>query len=209
MGLADWMRDRLNAASRLRTMLASDVQTYNTPSIILDALKPLGPIGLDPCSNGSSIVNAITSMTVNDDGLGLVSWTYLAKGKTIFVNPPFDALPEWVKRIVKEADEGGEIVLLAPARVDTQWFAACLEAGGTAGLWKGRITFLGALNSAPFPVALIYFGARVDEFRAALSSHCRSFAVDHRFDPRQLSLVPDTRKRPRLSSEAQLRLSKG
>lgn len=188
MGLADWMRDKLNGAARLRTMLSSDVQTYNTPRVILDALAPLGRIGLDPCSNATSIVNAITSLTVADDGLGLVPWTFLAAGKLIFVNPPFDNLPEWVRRCIKEAQDGAEIVLLAPARVDVQWFCSMLEAGGTAALWRGRITFEGAPNCAPFPVALIYLGARVSEFRAALAPYCRSFAVDHRFDPRQLVL---------------------
>lgn len=189
LSLSDWMRDRLNAAARLRTMLSSDVQTFNTPEVVLKALESLGPIGLDPCSNETSIVNARVSWTVVENGLGLISWEHTAAGALIYVNPPFNELPEWVRRIIAEAAHGAEIVLCAPARVDTQWFAACLEAGGTAALWKGRITFRGAANSAPFPLALIYFGPRVQIFRSALASYCRSFAVDHRFDPRQTTLL--------------------
>lgn len=192
LSLSDWIRDRCNGAARSRVLLSTDHQAWNTPAPVLEALEPLGPIALDPCSNGSSIVGARVAWTIEDDGLAC-SWTETAEGGPIFVNPPFDELPRWISRCCLEATCGAEIVALVPARVDTRWWGEALEHGGTAALWRGRVRFLGAANTAPFPIALIYWGRRADLFRRALASRCVSFAVDHRHDPRQL-LIPGTGK---------------
>lgn len=193
LSLSDWIRDRCNASAQSRVMLSSDHQAWNTPREVLEAIAPLGPIALDPCSNGTSVVGARVAWTIDDDGLAC-SWTETAAGGLIYVNPPYgDELPRWISRCCLEADCGGEIVALVPARVDTRWWAEALEHGGTAALWRGRVRYLGARNTAPFPIALIYWGPRVDLFRRALAAQCVSFAVDHRHDTRQL-LIPGTRK---------------
>lgn len=185
LSLSDWMRDRLNGAAASRVLLSSDHQAWNTPAEIIEAIKPLGAIALDPCSNGSSIVPALVRWSAGDDGLAVDHrWHEITRklGGLVYVNPPFEELSTWIARCGAEARAGAEVIALCPARTDTRWWAAALDAGGTAALWRGRIRFGGARNVAPFPIALIYWGPRAHAFRRALRARCASFAVDHRFE---------------------------
>ncbi len=145
---------------------ASDRMDWNTPQEVLQALDPLGPIWLDPCSNAASIVNAATEWRIErgEDGLAR-PWLRLG---FVFVNPEYGrALSSWAEKIATEARYGVEIVSLVPARTDTQWWAT-LVAGASAVLFlKGRLTFLGAPHPAPFPSALVYHGPRWARFLAA------------------------------------------
>lgn len=188
LSLSDWMRDRLNAAARSRVLLSSDHQAYNTPAPILEALAPLGVIALDPCSNGTSIVGALTAWTIADDGLAS-SWAVEAGRRGyVYVNSPFDEVAKWIARAIVEAGAGAEIVVLCPNRPDVQWMLAALKSGATRADWTGRIRFEGAVDQAPFPVCLLYWGPRVDLFRRALAPHVTAFVVDHASDPRQLTI---------------------
>lgn len=182
LSLSDWIRDRLNGAASSRVLLSSDHQAWNTPAEIIDAIKPLGAIALDPCSNGTSIVPALVRWSAGDDGLSPDrDWSSTARelGGIVYVNPPFEDLALWIARCSQEADAGAEVIALCPARTDTRWWSAALRAGGVAALWRGRIRFGGARNVAPFPIALIYWGPRARAFRRALRDRCASFAVDH------------------------------
>lgn len=167
LALSDWIRDRLNASASTRIHYSSVDETWNTPSVVLRALAPLGPIGLDPCSNPTSIVVARTAWILARDGDSLArSW---GGHGLVFVNPPYgDELPRWVAKCAAEAASGVELVMLVPARTDTQWWNLAIERG-TAALWRGRLVFLGAPSSAPFPCALIYMGPRWRAFRTILS----------------------------------------
>lgn len=191
LSLSDWMRDRLDGAARSRVLLSSDHQAWNTPRVVLDALEPLGPIALDPCSNGTSIVGARVAWTLADDGLASSWAACIARTKPrgfVYVNPPFNELDVWIARCAQEASAGCEVVALVPNRPDTAWMAGALESGATRGDWRGRVRFIGATNSAPFPIALLYWGPRVELFRAALRARVSAFAVDHRADPRQVTI---------------------
>lgn len=177
LSLSDWIRDRCDAAATARVLTSSDQQSWNTPRVVLEAIHQLGPIALDPCSNGGSIVGARVQWTAADDGLSR-SWASAAAGGLIYVNPPYgDALPTWIGRCVYEHREGAELVALIPARVDTGWWATALEGGAVAALWHGRVKYHGAKNTAPFPIALLYWGPRVATFRRLLTPRVVSFAV--------------------------------
>lgn len=162
LSLSDWIRDRLNGAAKSRAMLSSDRMDWNTPQEVIDALAPLGPIGLDPCSNAGSIVPAAVAWTEVDDGLPR-AWTGFG---LVYVNPPYGyELPTWIEKCGAEAANGAELVVLVPARPDTQWMGHALETGAVVGLWRGRLTFLAGGTSAPFPSALLYWGPRGELFR--------------------------------------------
>lgn len=166
--LSDWIRDRLNASARARAMLSSDRQDWNTPRPLLDALKPLGRIGLDPCSNATSIVRARVKWTVDDDGLPR-DWR---RHGLVYVNSEYgDELPKWIAKCDAESRRGVEIIGLFPARTDTQWFELARERA-LIGLWRGRLKFLGARDSAPFPSAVGYWGRRRSLFRRTLARFC-------------------------------------
>lgn len=168
--LSDWIRDRLNGAVKARVFLSSDRQTWNTPRAFLDAIAPLGRIGLDPCSNATSIVRARVKWTVDDDGL---TRDWRGHG-LVYVNPPYgNDLPVWVEKCELEAKRGVEIVMLVPARTDTRWFDRTAR-GALIGLWRGRLTYLGAQWPAPFPTAVPYWGRRRSLFRRTLARHCIS-----------------------------------
>ncbi len=169
--LSDWMRDRLNGTARSRSLLSSVCQDWNTPRALLDAIAPMGRIGLDPCSNASSIVRARVKWTVADDGLPR-DWR---RHGLVYVNSPYgDALPAWIAKCELEAKRGVEIVALFPARPDTRWFERAAKRSLVA-LLRGRLRFLGARHGAPFPSAVAYWGRRRSLFRRTLARHAVGF----------------------------------
>jgi phage N-6-adenine-methyltransferase len=139
---------------------------WQTPDSLLDLVRQVGPIDLDPCTVMENPTRAKFFCTPENDGLSK-PWTEMARG-LIYVNPPYGReLPEWVAKCVAEAEARAEIVLLTPARPDTRWFQTAASRTGTATVlfWKGRIKFRGAPASAPFPSAIFYWGPRPERFR--------------------------------------------
>ena len=161
--------------SVLDATLSSKEHTWNTPPEVLDPVRRVAPIGLDPCSNPFSLVKARTSWSLEGGHNGLLpSW---GGHGLVFVNPPYgDDLPVWVEKINKEASVsaalgnfGSEIVLLAPARTDAKWFQeGVLHRVRVVLFWKGRISFLqrGEFpdGSSAFPAFLGYWGPRPGAF---------------------------------------------
>lgn len=155
-----------------KAMVSSKNEHWNTPESVLLPLRSMGPVLLDPCSNSSSIVNARTAYDgVTADGLTL-SWQC---GGLVYVNPPYGRkLKLWVKKCVNEAaiarenNNNTEIVMLGPARTDTQVFqSSILPTAGSVLLWAGRITFLGAKAPSVFPSFLAYWGPNPAKFKIA------------------------------------------
>jgi len=191
LSLSDWMRDTCSSRARTRALVSADAKDVNTPPVILQAIKPLGPIGLDPFHNATSIVGAKVCWTIDDDSMPR-DWS--GYGLT-FCNPEFgDFLPIAIEKFRREAARGTEIVCLVPARIETKWFDRMLD-GADVGLWRGRISFLNANGNAPFPVALGYYGGRRALFRRTIEPHCvrvleaSSPVFRAAPDPRQLRLV--------------------
>lgn len=156
----------LPPAPRFAPLMSSDDQTWNTPRWFIHRLvRALGPIGLDPCSNSNSIVNAIVEWRDErgEDGLG----QFWAGHGLVYVNPPFgDALPTWLRRC---AVDGDEVVCLVPSRTDTKWWHEAVNSCDAAVLWKGRFAFrirAGTHGNAPFPSVVFYWGNRIDAFMA-------------------------------------------
>jgi hypothetical protein len=141
-------------------LLSSKRMSWNTPQSFLELVRKVAPIGLDPCSNATSLVGAPSQFWeggLEEDwsGFGLV-----------YVNPPYGrALGEWSEKIAKEAVADTEMIVLVPARTDTKWFHRLWKRCNALCLWKGRITFEGAPSPAPFPSAVFYFGANAARFR--------------------------------------------
>lgn len=170
LSLSDWIRDRCNSAVAIGPLLASQRDTWNTPPEVLDPLAHLGPIGLDPCSNETSIVDAALRWTLPEcDGLTL---PWVGHG-LVYVNPPYgEEIVAWIDKALREAeDHQVEQVLLVPARPDTRWFRS-LARVASIGFWAGRLRFLGAATSAPFPSAIVYLGSRRDVFVSVFSPFC-------------------------------------
>ncbi len=174
LSLADWIRDAANARARQRPLLSSAADGWCTPPEVLGLVRELydGSIGLDPCSNGSSVVEARTAWDSAADGL---AQKWIGHGP-VYVNPPFgDELPRWVAKCKHEHAEGAEILALVPARTDTRWFRDVLSSPCLVGLWRGRIRFMGAPFPAPFPCVVIYWGPRGEDFARVFAPVCNGF----------------------------------
>lgn len=112
----------------------------NTPEWILELVRALGPIVLDPCHNPWSTVGALFTASLHDgeDGLSF-SWLEVVQALgpgLVYVNPPYGygppvkeglthgppLLPGWSSKIAEEAAAGCEIVSLTPLAPDTEWY---------------------------------------------------------------------------------------
>ena len=140
----------------LAATMSSDRPDWNTPPEIMQLLHAGWPHGvdLDPCSNAGSIVEAKRSYTEDDDGLAQ-PWKVDEQG-LIYVNPPYGKpLMLWADKIQREISKHHTIVTLVPSRTDTLWWRKLTENAYCVIFLAGRLRFLGALQSAPFPSALV------------------------------------------------------
>ena len=74
-----------------------------------------------------------------------------------WLNPPYGrVIGAWIQKAHKESEDN-PVILLLPARTDTQWFHTyCMQHKVT--FIKGRLKFGDAKNSAPFPSMIVEMG---------------------------------------------------
>lgn len=141
-------------------LMSSKSGDWKTPEVIVNAVTQCygGSIDLDPCSGEGSIVNATENWQIID---GLDNPWH----GTVYCNPPYGReIWRWVQKAVVEYECGNasEVILLVPARTDTHWWSM-LAAYPWCGI-RGRLTFVGAENPAPFPSAVYHLGRRHGTF---------------------------------------------
>lgn len=152
--------------TKLKPMMSSaktgGSDAWQTPDNVLQLVRQVGPIVLDPCTTKLNPTGAQYIVTVVDDGL-LGNWDL---GGLVYVNPPYSAVRAWMACCREEAHVGAEIIALVPARTDTRWFQdnCAPPLSSAVCFWRGRLKFVGAPQSAPFPSALVYWGPRADLF---------------------------------------------
>lgn len=150
-------------------MLSSKRSDWNTPLNVLELVREVAPIGLDPCGNGDSVVDAEVTLDGTTDGLAS---TWQCHG-LVYMNPPYGrTIGSWVAKCAYEANCGAEIIALLPARTDARWFRNVWTADRVC-FWYGRLKFLGAPSSAPFPSAIAYWGERGKRFDRVFGDHGR------------------------------------
>lgn len=157
--------------------MSSANEHWLTPAKLLDAVRKVGVIALDPCSHPHSSVGALESYTLPVNGLEQ-SWADHKDKGLAFVNPPYGRkLLKWVVKSVIEQGRGLEVILLIPARTDTKAFHKWIFPTFKALCFvEGRLTFTDGRDpdakqlGATFPSAVIYWGPNVDKFVDAFSS---------------------------------------
>lgn len=135
---------------------------WETPPELFDRLaEEFGPFDLDPCGGSDCYVSRQCTNYYVADGLD-EAWY----GR-VFVNPPYGrVLRDWVYRGWFEATYGGAslVVALLPARTDTKWWhdyiGAHCEKASEVRFIKGRLRFVGAEASAPFPSTVVVWRGR-------------------------------------------------
>jgi len=141
----------------------SETPEHYTPQSIIDATLECfgGQIDLDPCSNdiGDPNVPAEHHYTADEDGL---SYQWLGR---VYMNPPYGReIKKWVDKLCSEHEAGriDEAIALVPSRTDTKWFARLRDY--PVCFVRGRLTFIGNEDPAPFPSAVFYLGNDIDKF---------------------------------------------
>lgn len=155
-------------------MCSSATQGWRTPPEVLDAVRRMGPIGLDPATSEDNPVGA--RFHLHDRGLSSWPLELLNPGEIVWLNPPFGrGLPQWTRHAISHAYAGTDILILTPARVGTAWYRELKLVCSAYCEWSGRIKFLDAGGHrsapAPFPVVIWYLGADRWRFKVALLPH--------------------------------------
>ena len=75
-----------------------------------------------------------------------------------WMNPPYGReIGKWVCKAFESARAGATVVCLVPARTDTAWWHDYVTRAAEIRFVRGRLKFGNAVNSAPFPSAVIVF----------------------------------------------------
>lgn len=148
---------------------------WHTPKDLLATVQAFGSylgtrgITLDPATVKDNPTRAerIRTPECEPDGLETEWWYAAGEESLIYVNPPYRAA--WYTKIAEEAArlrEGQHMIALLPAKVGTGYFQGLVEHASAIVFVRGRLTFDGAKDPAPFESALLYFGKRPHQFRA-------------------------------------------
>ena len=79
---------------------------------------------------------------------------------TVWLNPPYGEgypLSRWVRKAYEESLNGATVVMLIPARTNTNWFHNYCLLHGTVRFIKGRPKFGGADHGLPQPLCFVVF----------------------------------------------------
>lgn len=159
-----------------RSNASSLSQDWCTPPEYVKAIREFfsGKIGLDPCSNEYSIVNARVEYRLPKvDGLK-AEWDYTA----VFVNPPYGAdrergttIRDWLRKCAEAHSKyGAEVLALVPVAVNTRHWKLYVWGAATAVsfLYDTRLQFLvngrNGGKGAPMACAMVYWGTCYERF---------------------------------------------
>lgn len=80
-------------------------------------------------------------------------------GCKVFCNPPYGKLiKKWVEKAYREGTKDNTlVVLLIPARTETQWFHDYIWNRAEVRFLYKRVKFGGSKNNAPFPSMVVIF----------------------------------------------------
>lgn len=138
----------------------SSNKEWETPESLFQPLKEEFNIVVDVCASlGNAKCKAYFDKKLN----GLVSSWSLANevgGVTAacWMNPPYGrGIEKWVRKAHEESLKGVTIVALLPARTDTSWFHGYIHNKHEVRFIKGRVKFVDAPSSAPFPSMIVIF----------------------------------------------------
>lgn len=156
--------------SRIRVEHRRGSDNWETPPEVFDPLNKEFGFTLDVCASGEN-AKCSTFFTEEDDGLGQ-SWTQpesyssaTLRGRILWppqicwMNPPYSQWQKWVQKASEESTMGATVVALLPSRTDTKAFHRYIWKKPRVELRfvEGRIKFVDAPSSAPFPSMICIF----------------------------------------------------
>lgn len=159
--------------ARKKKLTRSD---WGTPSKILDLVRKLGRIGLDPCWNKHCLTKPQHYFTKKDNGLTQIWYGYgLVYGNFPYERSGNARIYNWIEHALAQAkrfSKRDSLVMLLPVSTDTKWWKLLLDSGLKLSFCfiHGRLRYLKPLTSvegrtASFPSVVVYIGSKHDMFR--------------------------------------------
>ena len=125
---------------------------WTTPDDLFNKLDAEFNFTLDAAASNENYKVA-NYYTMQDDALRR-SWG----GEIVFCNPPYSNIKEWVKKAYNESlKPKTTIVLLIPARTDTNYFHKYIYHRSEIRFIRGRVRFSNSKENAPFPSMIVIF----------------------------------------------------
>ena len=119
-------------------MFSSKSDEWSTPQDVFDNLDAEFHFNLDPCCTHENR-KCENHYTKEDNGLKH-SWG----GYSVFCNPPYSNIAEWVEKCYREGTKDNTtVVLLIPSRTDTKYFHNFIYNRAEIRFVKGRLKFGG------------------------------------------------------------------
>ena len=133
-------------------------QDWTTPDELFAPIDAEFSFTLDAAADAKN-TKAKLFFTSENDGLQQ-DWGH----NTVWLNPPYGEragkLSDWIKKSLSASYNGATVVMLIPARTNTNWFHdICLKYGEVRFI-KGRPKFGGADHGLPQPLCLVIFRPR-------------------------------------------------
>lgn len=135
------------------TLFSSNSDEWETPQSVFDELDAVYHFELDACATDQ---NAKCSRFFDKAQDGLKQqWG----GTTVWCNPPYSRVADWVRKAAEEQQNGTTTVMLIFARTDTRWFHEYIYQKPNVDIIfvKGRLKFSGAKFNAPAPSMVVIF----------------------------------------------------
>lgn len=136
----------------MKVHYSSNRMDWETPIELFEAINREFHFTLDVCALADN-AKCPRFFSPEDDGLTR-SW-----GSDIcWMNPPYGrVIGLWMKKALTASERGATVVCLVPARTDTAWWHDYAMKASERRFIRGRVRFVGAKSSAPFPSALVVF----------------------------------------------------
>lgn len=200
-GKIDYRTEREKTMLTKSAMYTSNTDEWATDPLFYALLDRYFNFNLDPCATHENH-KCDKYFTRAEDGLAQ-SW----EGHRVYMNPPYGepeypckkkcvkkkcqkrgyhidkyepGVIDWMKKAYEESKKGTLIVCLVPTRPDTKWWNYARKADYIVQL-PGRLKFVGAKDSAPFPSALVVYTGnpilRTEEARMIYWDHRQELAL--------------------------------
>jgi len=145
-----------------KALFSSDSTEWETPPELYGQLNKEFWFDMDVCA---TILNSkcYHCFLKEHDGL---KQDWASRAKTCWCNPPYGkTIGDWIRKAWEESRKGCTVVCLLPARTDTKYFHGYIwdkhshrpKPGVEVRFLQGRLRFVGAKSSAPFPSMIVIF----------------------------------------------------
>jgi len=133
------------------SLFSSKSGEWETPQDLFGTLDKIFHFDLDVCATKNN-TKCEQFFNLEDDSLKQ-SW----EDKICWMNPPYGReIDDWVAKAFWEAREHSiTVVALLPARTDTKWWHSFVMRAQQIWFIRGRVKFVGAKSSAPFPSCIV------------------------------------------------------